>query len=162
MLFIFTLVCYLRYGHRSLWLAPITSAMLFAIKSVYWIPIFWHWRITVMKAELAWRRRSIVVSVRVLCVSCYLCRHFRRVLQEVGRKLRFSPNCAWRRVPMAYNVVVAFLSWQLILPHLTMVHASTHWVVTEDGRIQAQVVLTWGVQEIVPSQWYILLFNLRL
>ena len=25
---IFTLVCYLRYGHRSLWLAPITSAML--------------------------------------------------------------------------------------------------------------------------------------
>ena len=28
MLFIFTLVCYLRYGHRSLWLAPITSAML--------------------------------------------------------------------------------------------------------------------------------------
>jgi len=40
---------------------------------------------------------------------------------------------------MAYNVVVAFLSWQLILPHLTVVRASTHWVVTEDGRIQAQV-----------------------
>ena len=41
---------------------------------------------------------------------------------------------------MAYNVVVVFLSWQLILPHLTVVQASTHWVVTEDGRIQAQVV----------------------
>jgi len=41
---------------------------------------------------------------------------------------------------MAYNVVVAFLSWQLILPHLTVVQASTHWVVTEDGRIQAQVL----------------------
>ena len=41
---------------------------------------------------------------------------------------------------MAYNVVVAFLSWQLILPHLTVVQASTHWVVTEDGRIQAQVI----------------------
>ena len=25
---IFALVCYLRYGHRSLWLAPITSSML--------------------------------------------------------------------------------------------------------------------------------------
>jgi len=41
---------------------------------------------------------------------------------------------------MAYNVVAALLSWQLILPHLTVVQASTHWVVTEDGRIQAQVV----------------------
>jgi len=42
---------------------------------------------------------------------------------------------------MAYNVVAALLSLQLILPHLTVVQASTHWVVTEDGRIQAQVVI---------------------
>jgi len=42
---------------------------------------------------------------------------------------------------MAYNVVAALLSWQLILPHLTVVQASTHWVVTEDGRIQAQVAV---------------------
>jgi len=47
---------------------------------------------------------------------------------------------------MAYNVVVVLLSWQLILPHLTVVQASTHWVVTEDGRIQAQVGISEGLQ----------------
>jgi len=52
---------------------------------------------------------------------------------------------------MAVNVVVAFLSWQLILPHLTVVQASTHWVVTEDGRIQAQVVLLC----VIHTLWYV-------
>jgi len=61
-------------------------------------------------------------------------------LHEVGRIRQFSSTCAWWGVLMAYNVVVVFLSWQLILPHLTVVQASTHWVVTEDGRIQAQVI----------------------
>ena len=96
-----------------------------------------------MKAELASQRRSIVVS---LCKFCVFWLHRQRIycsslaLVVVVGTLRSLPNCACRRGPMAYNVVVVFLSWQLILPHLTVVHASTHWVVTEDGRIQAQVV----------------------
>jgi len=71
----------------------------------------------------------------------FLCNRFVPVFEGVSRALRFSATCVWYGSPMAYNVVAALLSWQLILRHLTVVQASTHWVVTEDGRIQAQVIM---------------------
>ena len=71
---IVTLVCYLRYGHRSLWLAPITTAMLcyamlcyYVIKRIYDMMSFAQFAVTVIYVLLTY---LLTVSVACLFTFC--------------------------------------------------------------------------------------------
>jgi hypothetical protein len=71
-------------------------------------------------------------------ILCWRCTESRRGLfNGVFRCL--DPGFWYWAVAMAYNFIVALLSWHLIFPRFSIVTANTHWIVTEDGRIQAQV-----------------------